>query len=222
MDKRTTFNKIISDYAVARPGYPIELYNDIIEFSMIKPNARILEIGSGTGQGTEYFVKNGYNITALEIGDKQVQYLLEKYSAYNNFSSIHSSFEEFDCSSDSFDLVFSATAFHWIEADIGYLKAYNLLKDNGTLAVFWQMSSIIKHETELFNEISKIYQKYVPELDELKSTEEIEDIHNLRISQVQTNNLFHKPYFKIYNWNDEYTTEKYIRLLNTYSNPNIK
>ena len=217
MDKRTTFNRIISDYAISRPGYPMTLYNDIIEFSMLKPNGKILEIGSGTGQGTEYFVKNEYNITALELGDKQTQYLSEKYCQYNNFSSVCSPFEEFDCLSESFDLVFSATAFHWIKADIGYPKAYNILKSNGTLAVFWHMSPIIKHQTEMFIDIRNIYHKYAPELDTSKNTDEIEFIHNLRISEMQTNNLFGMPNFKIYRWNDEYTTKKYIKLLNTYS-----
>lgn len=217
MEKRNTFNNIISDYEIARPGYPVELYTDIIEYSTIKTHSSILEVGSGTGQATEYFIKNGYTITGLEIGNDQVQYLSEKYSQYNNFSPICSAFEEYDCPSDSYDLIFSATAFHWIKADIGYPKAYDLLKDNGTLAVFWHMSPIIKHQTEMFIDIRDIYHKYAPQLDTSKNTDEIEAIHNLRIAQIQTNNLFEKPFFKIYKWNDEYTTEKYIKLLNTYS-----
>ncbi len=217
MEKRNTFNEIISDYAEARPSYPMKLYKDIIEFSMIKSNARILEIGSGTGQATEYFVKNGYNITGLEIGDKQTQYLSQKYNQYNKFKAICTSFEEYDCPRGNYDLLFSATAFHWIRAEIGYPKAYDLLKKNGTLVVFWHMSPIIKHQTEMFIDIRDIYKKYAPQLDTSKSIDEIEDIHNLRISQIQTNNLFEKPYFKIYKWTDEYTTEKYLKLLNTYS-----
>lgn len=217
MEKRDTFNNIISDYEIARPGYPKELYADIIEYSMATAHSNILEVGVGTGQATEYFVKNGYHVTGLEIGSEQVKYLSEKYSFRDNFKPIHSSFEEYSCPGNIYDLIFSATAFHWIEADIGYPKAYNLLKDKGTLAVFWHMSPIIKHQTEMFIDIRNIYHKYAPQLDTSKTVDEIEAIHNLRISQIQTSNLFGKPFFKIYKWNDEYTTEKYIRLLNTYS-----
>ncbi|MEH7332276.1 hypothetical protein V7161_06535 [Neobacillus drentensis] len=65
MENKKVFNDIISDYAIARPGYPIELFRDIIDYSKIKNEAKILEIGSGPGQATEYFVKNRYSITGL-------------------------------------------------------------------------------------------------------------------------------------------------------------
>lgn len=217
MDRRKIFNEIISDYETARPGYPKELYNDIIEFSMIKPDANILEIGSGPGQATDYFIKRGYAITGLEIGDKQVEYLSEKYSEYHNFNAICSSFEEYNSSDETYDLVFSATAFHWIEPETGYPKAYNLLKKDGTLAVFWHMSSVIRQQTEAFNEISKIFQKYAPELDTYISLDEAEAMHRLRIKQIQTYDLFDKPNFKMYKWDDEYTTERFLKLLNSYS-----
>jgi SAM-dependent methyltransferase len=214
---KTVFNEIISDYAIARPGYPNELFFDIVEYSKLKPDAKILEIGAGPGQATDYFVKKGCSVTSLEIGNEQVQYLLEKYLDYHNFKAICSSFEEYDSLDETYELVFSATAFHWIEPVIGYPKAYKLLKRNGTLAVFWHLSSIVKHQTELNNELCKIFHKYAPELDTFLSIDEGEALHELRISQIQTNNLFDKPKTKIYTWNDEYTTERYAKLLNSYS-----
>lgn len=95
MGNSHVFKNVISDYEIARPGYPIELFKDIVEFSMLKNDAKVLEIGSGPGQATDYFVKNGYSITGLEIEEKQVQYLLEKYSEYHNFNSI-SDFHDLD------------------------------------------------------------------------------------------------------------------------------
>ncbi len=71
MGNNHVFKDIISDYEIARPGYPIELFNDIVNFSVLKNNARVLEIGSGPGQATDYFVKNLYSITGLEIEEFQ-------------------------------------------------------------------------------------------------------------------------------------------------------
>ncbi len=122
MENKNVFREIIADYEIARPGYPVELFNDIVDYSMIKNDAKILEIGSGPGQATEYFVKNRYNITGLEIAEKQVQYLLEKYSEYHNFNSICSSFEEYNCLKETYNLIFSATAFHWISQKLDTLK----------------------------------------------------------------------------------------------------
>ncbi|MDP4170486.1 MAG: rRNA adenine N-6-methyltransferase family protein [Bacillota bacterium] len=77
MGNKNVFNDIISDYEIGRPGYISELFRDIVDYSMIKNDEKILEIGSGPGQATEFFVKNRYSITGLELGEKQVDYLLE-------------------------------------------------------------------------------------------------------------------------------------------------
>ena len=63
MGNKHVFKDVISDYETARPGYPVELFNDIVDFSVLKKDAKILEIGSGPGQATDYFVKNRYSIT---------------------------------------------------------------------------------------------------------------------------------------------------------------
>ncbi|MEH7018693.1 hypothetical protein V7065_20115, partial [Bacillus sp. JJ63] len=114
-------------------------------------------------------------------------------------------------------LIFSATAFHWVKPEIGYPKAYDLLKRNGVMAVFGHMSSIIEPKTEMLNQIRNIFRKYAPELDTFITVNEAEDLHNLRISEIRTNNLFDKPITKIYRWNDEYTTQRYLKLINSYS-----
>lgn len=217
MENKNVFNDIISDYEIARPGYPTELFTDIVEYSMIKNEAKILEIGPGPGQATEYFVKNRYSITGLELGEKQVEYLLKKYSEYKSFNALCTSFEDFNGKQETYDLIFSATAFHWVKPEIGYPKAYNLLKKNGVMAVFWHLSSIIEPKTEMLIQIRNIFREYAPKLDSYITMEEAEDLHNLRISEIGTNNLFDKPVTKIYRWDDEYTTQRYLKLINSYS-----
>jgi SAM-dependent methyltransferase len=168
-------------------------------------------------RATDYFIKKRYSITGLEIGERQVEFLSKKYAHYPNFHPVCTQFEEYENTNDKYKLIFSATAFHWIKAEIGYPKVYRLLQEGGTVAVFWHMSPITKHETEMFSEIRNIYYKYAPELETSKNIEQIEQIHNMRLSQVQTNNLFGVPYYKNYSWVDEYTTERYTKLLNTFS-----
>ena len=217
MSNKKVFNDIISDYAFARPGYPDELYFDIINFAALKKDTEILEIGSGPGQATDYFVKGGYSITGLEIGENQVDYLSEKYAKYQNFKAICSSFEEYKIPNDTFSLILSATAFHWIEPEIGYPKAYQLLTNGGVLAVFWHMSSIIRRKTVACKELTRIYRKYAPELDSYISADESVALHKQRVADIQTKGLFGMPIYKKYKWNDEYTTDRFIKLLNSYS-----
>lgn len=217
VDRQAVFNEIITDYAEARPGYPNELFEDIIDFSDLGSDSRLLEIGSGPGQATDYFVKNGYRITGLEIGDDQVRYLSEKYRQYLNFNAVRLAFEKYDCPDEAYDLLFSATAFHWIAPEIGYPKAYRLLKSHGTLALFWHMASIVVQETETIRAVRDIYSRCAPELDTYIGASEAENLHKLRISQFQTDRLFGEPVCKTYRWNDEYKTDRFVRLEKTYS-----
>jgi SAM-dependent methyltransferase len=217
LENKQVFQAIISDYEAARPGYPDELFQDIAEYANLKPAARILEIGAGPGQATAYFARKNYDMTALEISEKQVAYLKEKFSQNASFHSVCSTFEDFAHEGDSFDLVFSATAFHWIDPEVGYPKAFRLLRKNGALAVFWHLASIVEPKTEMLKQIRSIYRTHAPELDDYINDDEAEEMHQLRLSQIQTQNLFQNPVSRVYRWDDTYTTERYLRLMNSYS-----
>src|SRR5215210_5494927 len=57
---RTTFDEAASLYDEVRPGYPEDLFDDIVSLSGIPSGGRILEIGCGTGQATVPFALRGY------------------------------------------------------------------------------------------------------------------------------------------------------------------
>lgn len=211
------FNDIVADYEFARPGYPESLAEDVIAFTKLGRGARLLEIGAGPGQATDPFVKRGYRVTSLEIGEKQVDFLREKYAAFPGFCAVHAPFEAYDAPEESFGLVFSATAFHWIDPSFGIPKAHRLLKKGGAIALFWHLESIVRQETELQNELSRIFQKHAPRLDDYVSPEEGERLHLERMAQMKTGNLFGPAETKIYRWSETYDTARYLRLLNSYS-----
>lgn len=58
MGNNHVFKDVISDYEIARPGYPIELFNDIVDFSILKRYGKILEIG---------YSKNGKIVVPQEV-----------------------------------------------------------------------------------------------------------------------------------------------------------
>lgn len=216
MSNTRIFQNIIQTYEYARPGYPGQLFQDIVSFAGLKPDAELLEIGSGPGQATDYFVKSGYRITALEISQPQVRYLKQKYTAYPNFSAACSTFEAFSGRNNACDLIFSATAFHWIAPEVGYPKARDLLKPGGALAVFWHLASIVEPRTEPLNEIRNIYRRYAPELDDYISADEGEELHRLRLTQMMDGG-FPSPASFVYRWEEAYSTERYLKLMQTYS-----
>ncbi len=207
---------MIPIYEYARPGYPDGLFRDIVSFAELMPDAEILEVGSGPGQATDFFVKNGYRITALEISQPQVRYLKRKYAAYPNFHAVCSAFETFSGAIGAYDLIFSATAFHWIAPEVGYPKAYDLLKTNGSMSVFWHLSSIVEPKTEPMNAIRNICRTVAPELDDFISAAESEELHRLRLAQMEAGR-FHAPSAFLYRWEEAYSTERYLKLMRSYS-----
>lgn len=79
----------------------------------------------------------GCDVTAIELGENLAEFSKEKFKEHKNFSVYNTSFEDFECDDNSFDIPYSATAFHWILEEIGYPKTLKLLKNDGTLALFW-------------------------------------------------------------------------------------
>ena len=217
MRNKQVFQAIIDDYAAARPGYPDALFYDIVSFAALPKNAKILEIGAGPGQATGYFVQSGYDVTALEISEAQTAYLRRKFAAYPNLHCVCSAFEDYEADEGSFDLVYSATAFHWIDPHVGYPKSYRLLKPDGVLALFWHMASLIEPTTELERGIRGIYRKLAPELDDDSSEQKAEEIHQKRMQLTQTQHLFGEPVSNEYRWVGSYSTERYCKLMNSYS-----
>ena len=114
MDLRLTFNEDALNYDRLRPSYADELFDDIIRFSNLNSSKSALEIGSGTGQATLPFLRSGSKVTAIEIGDKSAQFSRKKFAEFKTFKVINQDFESVQIDENVYDLVYSASAFHWI------------------------------------------------------------------------------------------------------------
>ena len=132
---KTTFNTAPTLYEDVRPGYPEELIQDVLDISGLNDHSRILEIGCGTGKATRPFAERGYELICLDIGADLLAVAKKKLKAFPNLSFVEYAFEEWE-SDGKFDLIISATAFHWVDPKVRYLKASEVLKSKGFLAVF--------------------------------------------------------------------------------------
>ncbi|MEG1426452.1 MAG: hypothetical protein RSC76_02060, partial [Oscillospiraceae bacterium] len=57
MDFRKTFDTIPEEFDMWRPRYCSELFETVIKTAKIDSNSTVLEIGPGSGQATEPFLK---------------------------------------------------------------------------------------------------------------------------------------------------------------------
>ena len=217
MDLRKTFNTDEYNYDRSRPDYPKELFEDIFDYVNLSENCNVLEIGIGTGQATLPFLNKGSNVTAVELGNKLARYCAQKFSNFDKFNIINLNFIEANLPEKSFDLIYSATAFHWIPKDSGYAKIKSLLKANGVVALFWNHPYVsnVSDETNLAS--MAVYKKYRPddktpvEFDLSKCQKQITQLEQYGFTDIK---------FKIYKRTRRLNSEEYISLIKTYSDHN--
>lgn len=202
---KTTFNTAAMLYEEVRPGYPEALIQDVIGLSGLEEHSRILEVGCGTGKATRPFAERGYELVCLDIGADLIAVATEKLKEFPNVSFIEQTFEEW-ASDGEFDLIISATAFHWVDPKVRYLKASEVLKSKGFLAVF--SNQHIRKDEGFFAESQRLYDKYYAPLTTSGPT------HATNFPGVEA---FQDPIKRVYPWSQTYSSEQYIKLLGTYS-----
>jgi len=202
---KTTFNTAATRYEEIRPGYPEELISDIVELSGLEDHSRILEVGCGTGKASRPFAERGYELVCLDIGADLIAVASERLKQFPNVSFVEQAFEEWE-SDGKFDMIISATAFHWVDPKVRYLKASEVLKPKGFLAVF--SNQHVRKDEGFFAESQRLYDKYYAPLTTSRPT------HATNCPGVEA---FQAPIKRTYPWTQTYSSEQYIKLLGTYS-----
>lgn len=129
------FETVAAEYDRSRPTYPDELVDRACALAGIGSGARVLESGCGSGQLTRSLLARGLNVTALEPG-KQLLALAERnLRGAGTLELLNARFEEAELPPGQFEVVFSASAFHWIDPDVSWQKAAEVLTPGGTLAL---------------------------------------------------------------------------------------
>ncbi|MDE7132524.1 MAG: class I SAM-dependent methyltransferase [Lachnospiraceae bacterium] len=155
-----TFDTVASTYEKFRPGYTDELYKMIFDYISLDESGYAIEVGIGGGQATLPILKTGCDLTAVEYGEEFSKLCKEKFKEYRNFSIITNKFENTNFLDNTYDLVYSASAFHWVPENIGYTKVFSMLKSGGAFARFANHPYRDKGNLSLSEEIDRIYAEY--------------------------------------------------------------
>jgi ubiquinone/menaquinone biosynthesis C-methylase UbiE len=147
------FDGVAEDYDRFRPAYPPALVDEACSLAGLRAGSRVLEIGCGTGQLTAALVERGLRVEAVDPGPRMVE-IARRRAPGARFQV--GSFEDVELPADAFEAVFSATAFHWVDPDVGWAKAARVLRPGGTLALL----SLI---AELTEEVLAAWREVLPE-----------------------------------------------------------
>ena len=216
---RTTFDEAASLYDEVRPGYPGDLFDDVVSLSGIPAGGRILEIGCGTGQATVPFARRGYHILCIELGENMAAVARRNLKGYPQAEVRTGAFEESSLQERAFDLAISATAFHWLDPAVAYPKAAGMLRDGGSLALFWNVHVHSVASEGFFEAAQRIYEREAPEIVGPEDHKGLPRSHEVpdRTEEIQNTDLFGSIITRHYRWDETYDSWGYLRVLSTYS-----
>jgi ubiquinone/menaquinone biosynthesis C-methylase UbiE len=157
------FDDVAEAYDDVRPSYPAELVTAAMERGGLDAGSRVLEVGCGTGKLTELLAGRGLVIDAVDPGPKMAEIARRRVGESNQVRFHLGKFEEVTLPLESFDAVFSASAFHWVDPDVSWHKAAAHLRPQGVLALLTHIGVSYFHELELDQEFRSLLDKYAPE-----------------------------------------------------------
>jgi SAM-dependent methyltransferase len=214
-EQRLTFDEVAGLYDRVRPRYPAALVDDVVACAALDPGARILEIGCGTGKATVDFAARGFRMVCLEPGGNLARLARERLAGFANVEVVEQSFEAWRLEPESFDLVISAQAFHWVAADVRFVKTAAALRAGGSLAVFGHVPT--PGSGGLRTAIDAAYATYAPTLAvEPARLNWYEDVSK-RTAEFAASNLFGPVTTHRYAWSRAYGATDYRDLVRTYS-----
>ena len=212
MDFRKVFDSIPEQFDEWRPRYCDELFADLIEYAALGPGKTAIEVGPGTGQATEPILKTGCSYLAIELGENFTEFMKQRFGSYPNFEIANADFETYDFNNTKFDLVYSAAAFQWIPEKIGYPKAYDILKSNGTFAMFMMRPDLQPGggytDEAMYIKLQEVYSKYFQPETEYKCKLDYDARDKYGFV-----NLERREYKKT----REYNADEYVSLIGTHA-----
>lgn len=158
---RTVFNQVPELYQRARPAYPQDVVDALVDVARPGRNARVLEIGPGTGQLTVPLARTGATVTALELGAGLAAVARGRLEAFPDVDVVVGAFEEWRPPSEPFDLVVAASAFHWLDPDVRVRKALDVLRPGGALVVL-DTHHVAGGTEQFFADAQECYERWDP------------------------------------------------------------
>ena len=136
IEGRVLFGSDPEGYEAGRPEYPDRVYEVLTERCGLRPGARVLEIGPGTGLVTRHLLGAGASVTTVEPDPGLAGYLS---AAHPDVEVVGAPLEEAELPEAAFDLSIAATSFHWVDQQSGLAKLGRWVRPGGWVAVWWTL-----------------------------------------------------------------------------------
>lgn len=209
---RGTFNRVADVYARHRPTYPPRMFDDLAELTGIRAGSRVLEIGCGPGQASLPLAERGYELVAVELGPRLAELAAARLAAHPSATVVVADFDHWTPDRAGFDVIFSSTAFHWLDPATRYHRTADLLAPGGSLAVA-ATRHVMGGTERFFVDVQSCYRRYYPGASEPPPPAD-QVPHG---TDPGAGGRYRQPVLRRYEWDVDYDTAAYLALLSTYS-----
>jgi SAM-dependent methyltransferase len=173
-------------------------------------------VGCGPPTATLPLAERRYDITALELGPELAAVATTRLRPYPRVDVVCESLEDWAPRRGALDLMVAATSWHWVDPNVRYVRAHELLKPGGHLA-FWRAAHVLPEDGDpFFVEIQEVYDEIgegLPVDTCLPAPGQLPDLSGW----IAASRLFEVELVRHFDWMVRYDADSYIRWLDTFS-----
>lgn len=204
-----SFGSDAARYDSARPGYPDELVARVLAGSC--GNA-VLDVGCGTGIAARQFQSAGCAVLGVEPDER-----MAAFARARGLPVEIATFEDWDPAGRTFDVVIAAQSWHWVEPVAGAVKAAQVLRPQGRLAIF---GHVYEPPAALADAFAAAYRSVVPRSPfgpdaGRRPLELYQALYGSIADAVRGTGRFCEPEQWRFDWQRPYTRDEWLALLPT-------
>ena len=122
-------------YEQARPDYPADALDYIVEVLELEPGAHVVDVGAGTGKFARQLVARGLRVTGVE----PIAEMREVFERVVDAEVISGTAESIPLDDGSADAITAAQAFHWFDPERALPELWRILRPRGGVALIWNV-----------------------------------------------------------------------------------
>ncbi|GGL50176.1 class I SAM-dependent methyltransferase [Planomonospora parontospora] len=196
-------------YDQARPGYPDDLVMRIVTGS---PGPDVLDVGCGTGIAAGQFQAAGCAVLGVEPDARMAD-----FARARGLQVEVATFEAWEPAGRMFDALIAAQSWHWVDPAVGVVKAAEVLRPNGRLAIF---GHVFEPPAEVAGPFAAAYRRVAPDSpfsdQPARPPLEMYQAGYAKIADsIRETGRFTDPEQWRFDWERSYTRDQWLDLLPT-------